>query len=369
MKNLLIIVPRLHNNLHYRVMALKNAGYNVSVVVWRESDNERRDVLIPDVIGYSKIYSAISKYVAKKVKSEKIKHLFDYQFALINIRKLRKKIRYYKPDVIIIRGTPSISVILTLILVMKTDSGLFMFIQTNKHDEKGIKKKIAVFVLKNIFRIKAIITPIRSNKETTHPYFKYIPFVIDRHDFEKTYFKNNKINIISVGKFTVRKDHLLLLMAFKKLRKKYNISLTIIGEELNDVYWHRINDFIKIHELERHVTIIKNMSHEELLTVYKDYDLFVLPSYNEPAAFTPLEAMINKLPVIVSDSCGTQCYIQHGVNGYVFKNKNIDDLEEKVRLIIDDKNRIVEMGMKSYEIAKTNHSLQVYSKQIKEIID
>ncbi len=82
-----------------------------------------------------------------------------------------------------------------------------------------------------------------------------------------------------------------------------------------------------------------------------------------------MEAMINKLPVIVSDSCGTKCYIQHGINGYIFKNKNSDDLEEKIKLIIDDKNRLVEMGMKSYKIAKTNHSLQVYSKRMKEIID
>ena len=44
-----------------------------------------------------------------------------------------------------------------------------------------------------------------------------------------------------------------------------------------------------------------------------------LPSSDEPAAVSHLEAMSHSLPVICSDSNGTRCYIRQGENGYVFR--------------------------------------------------
>ena len=40
----------------------------------------------------------------------------------------------------------------------------------------------------------------------------------------------NRVNIISVGKFVPRKNHLLLIQALMNLEIKVNYKLTIVGE-------------------------------------------------------------------------------------------------------------------------------------------
>jgi D-alanyl-D-alanine carboxypeptidase len=55
------------------------------------------------------------------------------------------------------------------------------------------------------------------------------------------------------------------------------------------------------------VKVLENIAHDQALAMYKDFDLFVLPSRDEPAAYSPVEAFSRKLPVIASDTCGTSC--------------------------------------------------------------
>ena len=65
----------------------------------------------------------------------------------------------------------------------------------------------------------------------------------------------------------------------------------------------------------------------------------VFPSlWYETFGLTPLEAMSNGLPVIVSDCTAAKEYIIDGKNGLIFKNNDLDDLVAKIRWMSDDKN-------------------------------
>jgi len=197
--------------------------------------------------------------------------------------------------------------------------------------------------------------------------FHYIPFVYDAVDFEKSYFQDGKINILNIGKFESIKDHITLLKAVEKLKSFYQIKVTLVGEKADPNYVLKLMDFVKENKMENIVEFKFQVPHPEVIDLYRQNDLFVLTSYQDPASLQPLEAMANKLPVISSDKNGTKCYVKEGETGYIFKSQNVDDLVQKIESIIDDRDDVIRMGWKGFEQALQNYSLDKFTNRIKEL--
>ena len=113
----------------------------------------------------------------------------------------------------------------------------------------------------------------------------------------------------------------------------------------------------------------RNLSREEVFELYRKADLFVLPSSDEPAAVSHLEAMAFSLPVISGDDNGTADYIENGENGYIFRDQDAEDLYQKIVKIIEKPENIQKMGAKSYELVLKNHQFSLYRETILEILD
>jgi glycosyltransferase involved in cell wall biosynthesis len=329
-KKISIITKRFHTNLYYRVKALQAAGFRMSLIVWGREQSECHDIIEPFEVGFSPFFQNLNKLIERIPNKKIVKFLkHDLPFVdleeIINYKVLWKKFKEEKPDVALVRAYPGLTFFIMALFAKIFSKKVFLFAQLNKHYGETTRKKIYLFFLKNILRVKGIITPLENILAEKDPFFIYVPFAIEAPDFAKEYFRSGRINILSIGKFVRRKDQLLLLEVVNELKNSYNLSLTLIGEEREADIFQKIKDYIKNNNLEKIVDIRTNLPYKETLAAYKDFDLFVLPSHSEPAAYSPLEAMANKLPVIVSDTCGTKCYIKKGENGYIFKSRNKED--------------------------------------------
>lgn len=368
-----IVTKRFHTNLYYTVKALQAAGHTVSLLVWGVGQSENHDIIEPFVIGYSKWSLALNKQI-DKIKSEKIRDFLKHKLPFINLeelidfRKLKNKLREINPDVVLARAYPSVTFFLMIILARRCCRQVFLMAQTAEHYGETFAKKIYLFVLKKVLRVKGLITPLKNSLAQKDDFFIYLPFVIEAKNFHKEYFKDDKINIVSVGKFVKRKDHLVLIEAINNLKNKKDYTLTLLGEMVDEEILVKINEYIAANFLENIVRLKFDLPHQEVLSAYKHYDLFVLPSYDEPAAYSPLEAMAAKLPVIVSDTCGTKCYISEGVNGSVFISHDFFDLQERIEKISKDRENLKKMGEDAFETARAEHSLEAFQKGFAEII-
>ena len=111
------------------------------------------------------------------------------------------------------------------------------------------------------------------------------------------------------------------------------------------------------------------MRRQDVFEHYQSTDIFVLPSTGEPAAVSHLEAMAFAIPALCSTGNGTASYIANGQTGFVFKNKDEDDLELKLRQLLDDRQAIREMGKKAYEHVQAEFQFDHYYQGIAEIME
>ncbi|MCM1262432.1 MAG: glycosyltransferase family 4 protein [Butyrivibrio sp.] len=219
------------------------------------------------------------------------------------------------------------------------------------------------------------MTPVLGNPDTGYldKHAVYIPFVIEPQQSpeQKKYFRNQRINILCVGKFEERKHHLMLLEIVRQLFTDYPLHLTLVGEvstQYHKNYYQKVQDYITVNHMEDLVDCHINCPPDKMSTFYRSADLFVLPSTGEFASVSQLEAMSHSLPVIVSNTNGTACYIEEDKNGYLFKDKNEKDLKEKITKIISSRKNILQMGAYSYLLVNEKYSFTNYQAKIKTLI-
>jgi glycosyltransferase involved in cell wall biosynthesis len=87
------------------------------------------------------------------------------------------------------------------------------------------------------------------------------------------------------------------------------------------------------------------LNQTELPGTYVACDLLVLPSGHEPFGLVVNEAMVCGRPVAVSDSVGAaRDLVREGQTGFVFPTGDVDALAAILRLILPDRERLLQMG-------------------------
>ena len=358
---ILFIAPRFHTNYLPYIKAIKEKGYFSDFFVVYKWKSENYNFLTPVILKYSIVFKLLN-FINKFFKKWYLHNSFELTFWSPSFLNLFIKIKKNKPDLIFVKWVQNIMTLYSLLIWRLLGIKTLVHIQTEIYWDISVKKRVFVWILKNIFW-SVISSPILWNQVLYKEKFDIdlLPFIQEEIDFKKHYFKDWNINIISVWKFVERKDQLLLVDAFIELQKKYlNLNLTLIWELVDKQYINNINWIIKKAWLENKIKILFNITIDEVFDIYKKSDLFILPAYREPASISPIEAMSFCLPVISSDENWTKCYIEEWINWYVFKAKNKNSLIKSIESIIEDKDNIPKMWISSLNLMKNKYSDKVF---------
>ena len=74
-------------------------------------------------------------------------------------------------------------------------------------------------------------------------------------------------------------------------------------------------------------------------------------------------------PVIASNVGGIPDLVKDGVNGFLFKVGNIEQLAEKLRTLLSNKEMAVEMGRKGKELIQSQFSNEKYIQNYLQMIN
>ena len=136
------------------------------------------------------------------------------------------------------------------------------------------------------------------------------------------------LTIIVVGRFHWIKGYNYLIDALA-IVKQNGINFKMILIAGNNIP-EEINFSIHQHGLNSHIDILDNLPHEEVLKLITNVDVMILSSVDEGIANVVVESMAIGTPAISSNCGGMPEAIEHGINGYLFENRNTADLADKI---------------------------------------
>ena len=174
---------------------------------------------------------------------------------------------------------------------------------------------------------------------------------------------SNKIKILFLARLLKEKGIVELINAFVDLSEKNdNLELLIAGSgeilsELKENHKNNIN-----------IKFLGHVENQEKINVFKDSTIYCLPSYSEGLPTSVLEAMAFGLPVITTQVGGLKDFFQDEKMGYFVKLKSSNDIKEKLKLLIENKNKIIEIGNFNHKFAEKNLLNSIVAKRIYEEI-
>lgn len=353
-KNILIISPRFHTNLVPIIYSLKKK-YFINLIVSNIGNTESHKILKP----------IVCKELNFSIFLRKIFNLSKHDFLIPNLVFLFSFLQDIRPDLMIVR-THNRFFYYSISLIGKILKSKIIFYDQLDLDLKELKKNNLTNFFKNFefklreFIFKSIrITPINFLKIKKINNSFYLPFCFFS---KKIIFKKKKvITLITVSKYHHRKNLLLLCKAALKLKNKgYKFKILIVGEKKlidQKIEYTKIEKFLTKNQLiNKYVSLKKNIKYDSMSNIYKMGDIFVLPATNEPGSISVLEAMSYGLPVVVSNNCGTRCYVKRNFSGRFFLDNNLKSLVNEIEFFFKNRNQIKVYRGRSIKLFKKNHT-------------
>ncbi len=87
-----------------------------------------------------------------------------------------------------------------------------------------------------------------------------------------------------------------------------------------------------------------HISQADLPRWYHMADLYISPSHVDGSSVSLMEALASGLPCLVSDIPGNKEWIEDGVNGWLFRDGDVDDLAEKILNAIKNRKSFKKIG-------------------------
>ncbi|MDR1698482.1 MAG: glycosyltransferase family 4 protein [Prevotellaceae bacterium] len=206
----------------------------------------------------------------------------------------------------------------------------------------------------------------------------YLGVEIRKNEHTKTelqqflHLPQNKILLCNISAFEPVKGIDILCKAVAILKNNYkltNFACCHLGglraeNEKNRDYRQGIYDLCKELDIESEMIFLGHRN--DIGKILSAFDVYVHPSRMEGLGLVNVEAGIQSLPLIGSNTGGIHEIIHNNENGFLFESENTEQLAEYLyKLIADEKLRKI-MGTKSFEIVNKNFNIETQTEKLME---
>ncbi|GEM04153.1 hypothetical protein HMI01_11410 [Halolactibacillus miurensis] len=170
-----------------------------------------------------------------------------------------------------------------------------------------------------------------------------IPNGIDEYYFEnknkpKEIDASDELTVLTAAWINKNKNQINVCKAIQILNLKgFNIKYRIVGGvEKHNTYKKLLE------ELESHsfIKLIPRKNKEELIEEYRQADIFAMVSHKETFGLSYIEALLQCTPIVYTKSQGVDGYFKDGDVGYAAESNSVEDIAEKIEMVIDGYKRL-----------------------------
>lgn len=189
-------------------------------------------------------------------------------------------------------------------------------------------------------------------KTTPNLDIKVIPNGVDTEYYcnsELARGSDKMVTILTVGRLSPQKGIAVLLNAFAQLKKQVStpVQLLIAGD---GPLRQELEELSKTLCLENQVVFYGWCDPDEVLTLYRQADIFTLASFDEGMPNVMLEAMAVGLPIVATNIAGSCELVSEGENGFLVPAGESGPLAESLLRLVNDPSLRISMGHKSREL-------------------
>ncbi|WP_299534782.1 N-acetyl-alpha-D-glucosaminyl L-malate synthase BshA [Ulvibacterium sp.] len=206
-----------------------------------------------------------------------------------------------------------------------------------------------------------VVTSVSENlKQRTLEFFdiqreiEVIPNFIDKSKYSVSFkdcqrslmAKDEEKIITHISNFRKVKHIPDVIHIFYRIQEEMPAKLIMVGEGPEKENAELLCDRLGISEK----VIFLGNSHE-IDRILCFSDLFLLPSKSESFGLAALEAMINKVAIISSNTGGIPEVNQHGITGFLSEVGDVEDMARNAIKILEDEKRLEEFKQNAYNVA------------------
>lgn len=212
-----------------------------------------------------------------------------------------------------------------------------------------------------------------------HKVFRKIDCIISPSEFNKNQLLNGKLKyseIVTLHNFvneSERNEYVLGDYAFYLGRLSKEKGILNLIEAIGDIpdaklliagdgpERERIEAYISEHKLDGRITLLGYQNQDSIHKYITNSRFVVIPSIcNENCPYSVLEAMEIGKPIVASRIGGIPELIADGENGCLYKADDINELKEKLMLMLDNDDKVNRFAQKSRELYESYYSPDSY---------
>jgi glycosyltransferase involved in cell wall biosynthesis len=179
----------------------------------------------------------------------------------------------------------------------------------------------------------------------------------------------DKVIFVYAGRFAIEKNLITLLKGWHKVHDKYDHSkmeLILLGDSNGQVYTSE--EEIRAYHRENNLTTAKFLGKKPNVVDYlRASDVLVMSSLWEGLSNSILEGMACGIPAVASDISASQALVEPDKSGLLYKPQDCDGLADYLGVMIDDKQKRMEMGKRARQIAVEKFSFPAIIDKITKI--
>lgn len=176
--------------------------------------------------------------------------------------------------------------------------------------------------------------------------------------------EDRKVRILFLGRMdSVRKGIPYLFRAISELETKKPYEVLLVGDGPMRPEFERLAKEMRL----TNVSFLGAVYGERMAELYRNCDIFTLPSLAEGTPVSILEAMASALPVVASSVGGIPNEIDETC-GILVPPKDVEDLREALRDLVEDDEKRRRMGQGARKRAEEVFSWEVITRQYLEAL-
>ena len=229
----------------------------------------------------------------------------------------------------------------------------------------GVMEKKYYDIHKVFRKIDCIISPSEFIKnQLVNGKLKYSE-IVTLHNFVNESERNEYVlgdYAFYLGRLSKEKGILNLIEAIGYIP---NAKLLIAGDGPER---EKIEAYISEHKLDGRITLLGYQNQDSIHKYITNSRFVVIPSIcNENCPYSVLEAMEIGKPIVASRIGGIPELIADGENGYLYKADDINELKEKLMLMLDNDDKVNRFAQKSRELYESYYSPDSYYNELIKI--